>query len=95
MDEKKIHEIAELCKISLSDEETKMYSDHIQNIIKLFDQLAEINTEGIKPLYQVFDLENVWRSADEVGDSLAEKEVFANSPDAEDHYFQVPAIREG
>ena len=91
---KNVMEIANLCRLDISEEEAVAQVKQLENILAYMEQLSNLDTTGVEPLYQSFPLENVWRE-DKVGESLSEEKVFANAPDEEDDYFQVPAVREG
>ena len=60
-----VQHLARLSSLQLSDDEAVTLRQDVQNILNYVDQLAELDTEGIEPTYQVTDLQNVWRN-DEV-----------------------------
>ena len=91
---KNVMEIANLCRLDISEEEALKQADQLEKILAYMEQLSQLDTTGIEPLFQSFPLENVWRE-DQVGESLSEEKAFANAPEEEDDYFQVPAVREG
>ena len=53
--------LAKLSDFSLSDSEIKNLGKDLQNIIKYISELDKLNTEGVEPTYQVFEMENVCR----------------------------------
>lgn len=56
-----IDHLAKLSDFTLSDEEAESLKGDLGNIIKYISQLNELDTEGVEPTYQVFEMENVWR----------------------------------
>ena len=56
-----IDHLAELSNFSLSDAEKKSLGQDLENIIGYISQLNELDTKGVEPTYQVFEMENVWR----------------------------------
>ena len=91
---KNVMEIANLCRLEITEEEAARQAEQLENILGYMEQLSKLDTAGIEPLYQSFPVENVWRE-DTVSASLEKEKVFANAPEEEDDYFQVPAVREG
>lgn len=94
IDVKTVKEIAELSRLNITDESAAQEAKQLEIILGYMAELNEINTNGVEPLYQVFPLENVWRE-DQVSESLTKEQVFANAPEEDGSYFQVPGIREG
>ena len=94
IDVKTVQEIATLCRLNFDDAQAQESAEQLEKILGYVDQLSQLNTEGVEPLYPAFPLENIWRE-DQVGESLSKEETFANAPEEEDNYFQVPAVREG
>lgn len=93
-DVKRVRELAHLCRFKLSDEQAEKTAQQLEQVLNYAEELSQVDTEGVEPLYQVFSLENIWRE-DQVEASLSKEDTFANAPEEEDDYFQVPAVREG
>ena len=53
--------LATLSALELSQEEASSLSSDIERILTYIDQLAELDTDGVEPTYQVTGLQNVWR----------------------------------
>ncbi len=85
---KQVQHIASLAKIKLSEKDIKKYRDQLGSIIRYFDKLNEVDTEGIEPTSQVTDLVNKLRR-DEVKDFLLPRNALANAPDEKDGYFRT------
>ncbi|NLA42824.1 Asp-tRNA(Asn)/Glu-tRNA(Gln) amidotransferase subunit GatC [Candidatus Saccharibacteria bacterium] len=54
-------QLAELSALELGAQEAEDLAADIEKIISYIDQMSELDTEGVKPTYQVTDLYNVWR----------------------------------
>jgi len=65
---KKISE--KLSKIHLNDEQLEKISWDLNNILKYFELLDEVDTENVKPTYSVISKENILRE-----DELQKKEI--------------------
>ena len=87
-----IDHLASLSDFSLSDEEKTSLGTDLKNIIGYISQLDELNTEGVEPTYQVFEMENIWRE-DEILPQDADREALLNlAPDSQDHQIKVPKV---
>jgi len=85
--------VARLARVALSDEEVERLREQISGILDHFTLLNEIDTEGVEPTAQTFDMTNVERE-DEALPSREREEVLANAPRREDGYFRVRAVLE-
>lgn len=61
MDSKTIKHIASLARIRLTDKEEESISGQLSAILGYIDQLNNINTDGVEPLYQTTGLVNSMR----------------------------------
>ncbi len=87
-----VHRLAQLSSLQLDDQEAEALRIDLSNILGYIDQLAELNTDGVEPTYQVTDLQNVWR--DDVVDNygLGRDELIAMAPSAEQQQIKVPKV---
>ena len=84
--------LAELSNFSLSEEEIESLGGDLQNIIKYISQLDELDVSGVKPTYQVFEMENVWRE-DEIAQQDADREqLLALTVESQDNQIKVPKV---
>ena len=82
--------LADLSNFSLSEEE--IVSKDLTGIVKYISQLDELDTEGIEPTFQVFEMENVWRE-DEILEQDANREaLLALSREVVDNQIKVPKV---
>jgi aspartyl-tRNA(Asn)/glutamyl-tRNA(Gln) amidotransferase subunit C len=88
-----VEHIAELAKLSLTDEEKARYQEQLSAILDHFAYLQNIDTEGIPPTASVLPLDNVFRD-DMAGPSLPRDDLLDNAPQAEVGMFQVEAVLE-
>ena len=85
---------ADMAKISLTDTEQLYAETYITRLKSTFDDLAHIDTEGIKPMYTVLDLENILRE-DEPVKLISRETLLSGAPEQYNGYFQVPKAVEG
>ena len=87
--EHEVKKIAELSRLSLTNEELKKRTKDMNNILDYLDTLNEIDTENVEELYNVHDMNNSLRE-DNYESSLDKKDVLANSPNSNSDYIEVP-----
>ena len=84
--------LAELSKLSVDEEEITSLQEDLGRIVDYISTLSELDTEGIEPTYQCFELENVWRE-DEVQKLEAERaDLLALSSETEAQQIKVPKV---
>ena len=82
-----------LGRIRLTEEERRACEADLQSIISYFDQLSDLDTEGVEPLSHAFPVANVMRE-DVVMPSMAPEEILANAPREKDGCFMVHRVME-
>ncbi len=83
--------IAILSKLEFNDDEIENFRSDLSEILNYMNELNELDTEGINPLFNVLDLDDITRK-DEVRDSLKQEEVLKNAPDKDENFIIVPKI---
>jgi aspartyl-tRNA(Asn)/glutamyl-tRNA(Gln) amidotransferase subunit C len=86
-----IQKIALLARLEISSEKAKEHAVQLQRVLKHFEQIAQVNTEGVEPLITPTEIEVYWRE-DEVIQELTPDEILANAPDKIGHLFRVPPV---
>lgn len=87
-----IKHLAGLSNFSVSDEEADSLSGDLENIIKYISQLDELDTEGVEPTFQCFEMENVWRE-DEILPQDADREALLKlTKEEKDNQIKVPKV---
>lgn len=93
LDPKQIHDIAELVRLQVEDEQIEEYQQNISNILEMVNQLTNFNTEGVKPLAN--PLEIVQRLRADVVTTVNQREHFQSiAPQTEQGYYLVPRVVE-
>jgi aspartyl-tRNA(Asn)/glutamyl-tRNA(Gln) amidotransferase subunit C len=88
-----VEHMAELARLSLTDEEKALYSDQLSAILDYAAVLQQVDTSAIPPTATVLPLRNVMRP-DEIEAAMDREDVLANAPDADEGCFRVRAILE-
>ena len=84
--------LSDLSDFSLSEEEIGKLGGDLQGIIKYISQLDELDTEGVEPTYQVFEMENVWRDDEVLRQDATREELLALTKEEKDHQIKVPKV---
>ena len=90
MNKEEIIELAEQNKFKLSDIELEQIENKINSILKEYEKLEEVDTEGIKPIFS--PLENLVLNRfgkDEVIENLEYKKMYDENKMVDD-FYQVP-----
>ena len=93
IDRKEVQHIANLSRLSLTEEETELYSGQLSSILEYVEKLNEIDTEKVEPTSHIIEMKNVMRE-DRNWNSLATDLALANAPDRKDDFYRVPKIIE-
>ena len=88
-----VRHIARLARLGLSEEEEARLERELSAILDHVRALEAIDTEGVPPTAQSFDLVNIERE-DEARRSLERDALLANAPRREDGYLRVRAVLE-
>ena len=88
---KEVEHIAWLARIELSEEEKGLFARQLNDILRFFEKIDEVDTERVPPTYHVLDLVNVYRG-DEVSPSLPIEEALKNAPRREKQFLKAPRI---
>ncbi len=83
--------LSALARIELSEEEKRLLSSQLEDILKYFETLNKLDTKNTPPTSHVAAIKNVFREDIQKG-SLPQEEVLKNAPGRQDSYFKVPRI---
>lgn len=88
-----VQHVAELARLSFSEEEMERFRDQLTNILTYIDMLNEAQTEDIEPVTTVLPQQNVFRE-DEVRHPFPQNVYLSLAPSAEHDHYKVPKIIE-
>ena len=91
MDAEKITKLAQLAKISISENMMNEVTDNINSILSLVDQLQAADTEGIEPMAHPMDASQRLR-IDDVTEKNQRDTLQASAPAVENGLFLVPRV---
>lgn len=90
---KQVAHIAELARLSLTEEEIALYQEQLSAVLEYAERLQALDTETISPTATVLPVRNVMRD-DAPCPSMAQDDILANAPEAQDGCFRVQAVLE-
>ena len=89
IDRNHILKLASLANLTLSEEEIDDYISDTNKILKLFEEIKDIDTTGVEPLSNV--LEEFSESREDVPENIIDRDTaLENAPDTDGVFFQVP-----
>lgn len=88
-----VEHVAKLARLGLSEEEKKLFTKQLSDILSFADSLRKINTDKVEPTSHAIPMKNVLRE-DKVIPFENVDDILTNAPDEEGHMFKVPRIIE-
>lgn len=91
----KIHidHIAQLGRITLTDEERKKFSADLEDILAYADELTEVDTKTTLPMTGGTELTNTFRDSESIQD-FASQDIVDAFPEKEAGFLKVPKVFE-
>ncbi len=87
-----IAHLAKLSDFALTEDESVRLEADINGIVNYISQLDELDTTGVEPTYQVFEMENIWRE-DEILPQEADREALLGlAKEVKDNQIKVPKV---
>jgi aspartyl-tRNA(Asn)/glutamyl-tRNA(Gln) amidotransferase subunit C len=88
-----VRKVARLARIRTTDAEAEVLSGELSKILKMIEQLNEVNTDGIEPMTSVIEMKMPERE-DAVTDGGIPEKILANAPEQTAGFFVVPKVVE-
>ncbi|HMK61677.1 MAG TPA: Asp-tRNA(Asn)/Glu-tRNA(Gln) amidotransferase subunit GatC [Dissulfurispiraceae bacterium] len=88
-----VRHIAQLSRLSITDEELELYAPQLSKIIDYVEQLNNLDTSDIEPTSNIIALNNVMAD-DVLGMCLPRDEALRNAPDSTEKFYRIPKIIE-
>jgi aspartyl-tRNA(Asn)/glutamyl-tRNA(Gln) amidotransferase subunit C len=87
-----IKHLAQLSNFSMSDKQAEKLTGDLKNIINYISELDKLDTDGVPPTYQVFEMENVWRDDEILPQDADREQLLALTKEEKDHQIKVPKV---
>ena len=92
LSKEKVLHIAQLCNLSLNDEEVRRLSDMLTDTLDYIDILEELDTKTTPETYQVTGLTNVFQKEEEKPTTLAKEKALANAKEVIRSMFATEGV---
>jgi aspartyl-tRNA(Asn)/glutamyl-tRNA(Gln) amidotransferase subunit C len=93
LDRSDVERIAHLARLAMNETEVPEYTESLNSILTLIDQLQATSTEGVEPLAHPLDAVQRLRN-DEVSEANQREALQACAPAVENGLFLVPKVIE-
>ena len=90
--EQDINHLISLSSFSLGQAEKDALKRDLAGIFKYISKLDELDTSGVEPTYQVFEMKNVWRPDDIVAQDASREDLLALAKEECEHQIKVPKV---
>ena len=87
-----IQHLARLSNFALTADQSQRLESDIRAILDYISQLDQLDTDGIEPTYQVFEMENVWRPDVITPQDATPDELLDLTVATQDHQIKVPKV---
>ena len=85
--------VANLARITLTEEEKSLFTEQLGDILKYMEKLQSVDVTDVEPMAHAFSVYNVWRE-DEPQPSLSPEDALQNAPAQRDRQIVVPKVVE-
>lgn len=83
--------VANLARLELTAEEESQFTTQLGDILDYFEQLSELDVEGVEPTTRAIDVSNVTRT--DTQQVCEERDrILAGAPEQDGDFFRVPKI---
>lgn len=89
--EDEVSRVANLARLSITPEEAKKMASQLSTVLKHFEQVAKVDTNGVEPLVTPTDIEAFWRE-DKMQNWENAEAAMKNAPEAVGNLFKVPPV---
>lgn len=86
-----VKKIAELARLSFTEEEYIQFTGEMNSILEYINKLNELDTTGVEPMSHPAVGVNFMRE-DERKPSVTAEEALKNAPAREENFFSVPKV---
>lgn len=88
-----VNYVAQLARLSLTEEEIALFSTQLDQIIKFVEKIQQLDLKNVEPLAHPLPLVNIMRP-DSLHLPLPREQALANAPEKTTEYFLVPKVLE-
>jgi len=90
--EDEVARVAHLARLSLNPDEITKLAQQLSSVLKHFEHVSKINTEGVEPMVTPSDIEEFWREDRVAQVAGASEAAMLNAPESVGNLFKVPPV---
>ncbi len=91
LDEAAVRHVAQLARLTVTDEEIARFAEQLSSILDYFQQLGDLDTSDVPPTAHPLAVTNVFRD-DKVCPCWNSDRALHNAPLQQDGFFRVPKV---
>lgn len=84
--------LAKLSNFELKEDEIESLKTDLSNIVDYISELDELDTTGVDPTYQVFEMENVWRDDEIKAQEANREQLLSLTKESQQDQIKVPKV---
>jgi aspartyl-tRNA(Asn)/glutamyl-tRNA(Gln) amidotransferase subunit C len=85
-----VQKVSHLSRLRLSSEEMTAIQSQLSLVLENFEQIAQVNTEGVHPLFTPTDIVQALRV--DVVEPFQSEKLLENAPEKSGRLFKVPPV---
>ena len=86
-----IDSVAKLARLTLTEEESKAFTEQFDSILNYFEQIKNVDTSNVEPMVTPTDIALYLRE-DEVKEWEGSSQVLEEAPETSGQLFKVPPV---
>jgi len=90
--QKDVQHLAQLAQLQLDDNEIQTLTSDLELTLDYIESLAELDTQGVEPTYQLTDLTNVFREDEVQTSEVSREQLLSLAPESQDNQIKVPKV---
>ena len=90
-----VERTAELARLDFSTDELNRFVDQFSELLGYFEQLQEVDTSSVEPLYHPLPRQDTPYREDRVQVELSSEEALREAPESAQGHFKVPRVLPG
>jgi aspartyl-tRNA(Asn)/glutamyl-tRNA(Gln) amidotransferase subunit C len=85
-----VQKVSHLSRLKLTHEEMTVIQSQLSAVLENFEQIAQVKTEGVRPLVTPTDIDQAMRS--DVVEPFDSEKLLENAPEKSGRLFKVPPV---
>lgn len=85
-----VKKVSQLARLKLTDTELTSIQNQLSAVLENFEQIAQVNTEGVRPLVTPTEISQ--RLRPDVVEAFDSEKILDNAPEKAGRLFKVPPV---